>query len=59
MWKIKNLLLILSINLIFSSPLITFKEYKIPNLKMTKDEAKVKIFNNLREQAKKYIKKYP
>jgi len=59
MWKMKNLLLILSINLIFSSPLITFKEYKIPNLKMTKDEAKVKIFNNLREQAKKYIKKYP
>ena len=59
MSKIKNLLLILSINLIFSSPLITFKESKIRNLEITKEEAKQKIFNNLREQAKKYISKYP
>ena len=57
MSKIKNLLLILSINLIFSSPLITFKESKIRNLEITKEEAKQKIFNNLREQAKKYNKR--
>ena len=59
MSKIKLLILILTFTLITSSPLLTFKEHTIPNLKLSKEEAKTKIFSFLREQAKKYISKYP
>ena len=59
MLKPKYIINIILISFIISSPIISFKEREIPNLKISKEEAKIKIFNFLREEAKKFVSKYP
>ena len=56
----KLLFLIFFFNYIFTSENLLFEENnEFPNLKISKDEAKTKIFNFLRGEAKKYVLKYP
>ena len=49
MLKTKYIINIILISFIISLPIISFKEREIPNLKISKEEAKIKIFNFLRE----------
>ena len=59
MLKTKHLIFLIYISYITTYSLLSFEERKIPNLQISKNQAKSKIFNFLRGEAKKYVSKYP